>query len=395
MALHRRAQRLYDEATAQARDLADRTAELRQVEERLQLAHQRELIDTERHRIARELHDSVTQYVLSAGMAVEVARGDAEALGEPGADPWCPAGHRQEAHPGGGRAAAPRDLRPAPVRTATPSRRCPSCCTRSPSTTSRTSPCSCASRASRSALPADADHEIARAVGEALFNVATHAQATPGDRAAALPARRAARLGRRRRPRRPHGAAAAARLERGTHGRRPAPRPGQHRVPDRRPRRQRSRSAAPASAASASSCGSRCPLDARPLGRPRRRPGRPTRAAPDPTEPSTRPRRPPDGHAQPVQRARHAAASVRSASCWSTTTRSSGRDSARSWSASPTCGWSAEASSRRRGAGRRRPHPARSIVLLDLKLSTSSDSEGIELCAELTRASTRTSACWC
>ena len=67
LTLHRRAQRLYDEATAQARDLADRTAELRQVEERLLLAHQRELIDGERHRIARELHDSVTQYVLSAG----------------------------------------------------------------------------------------------------------------------------------------------------------------------------------------------------------------------------------------------------------------------------------------------------------------------------------------
>ena len=34
------------------------------------------------------------------------------------------------------------------------------------------------------------------------------------------------------------------------------------------------------------------------------------------------------------------------------------------------------------------------IVLLDLKLSTSSDSEGLELCQELTR-STPSSACWC
>jgi signal transduction histidine kinase len=79
--LHRRAQRLYDEAQAHAHDLEVRTGELRRAEQRLVLAHQRELIDTERHRIARELHDSVTQYVLSAGMAVEVARGDAEALG--------------------------------------------------------------------------------------------------------------------------------------------------------------------------------------------------------------------------------------------------------------------------------------------------------------------------
>ncbi len=81
LALHRRAQRLYDEAQSQARDLAARTAELRQAETRLLLAHQRELVDTERHRIARELHDSVTQFVLSAGMAVEIARGEAEQLG--------------------------------------------------------------------------------------------------------------------------------------------------------------------------------------------------------------------------------------------------------------------------------------------------------------------------
>jgi signal transduction histidine kinase len=80
LSLHRRAQRLYDEARARARDLEVRTGELRRAEYRLVLAHQRELIDTERHRIARELHDSVTQYVLSAGMAVEVARGEAEGL---------------------------------------------------------------------------------------------------------------------------------------------------------------------------------------------------------------------------------------------------------------------------------------------------------------------------
>lgn len=82
--LHRRAQQLYDEATAQARDLSERTNELRRSEQRLALAEQRELIDTERHRIARELHDSVSQLVLSAGMAMEIARGESAALG-PGA----------------------------------------------------------------------------------------------------------------------------------------------------------------------------------------------------------------------------------------------------------------------------------------------------------------------
>jgi signal transduction histidine kinase len=32
------------------------------------------VLDSERHRIARELHDSVTQYALSAGMHIELAR---------------------------------------------------------------------------------------------------------------------------------------------------------------------------------------------------------------------------------------------------------------------------------------------------------------------------------
>lgn len=75
--LHRRAQRLNRAAELQARDLAARTAQLQATERQLAVALQRELVGSERHRIARELHDSVTQYVLSAGMAVEVARGEA------------------------------------------------------------------------------------------------------------------------------------------------------------------------------------------------------------------------------------------------------------------------------------------------------------------------------
>ena len=147
LALHRRAQHLYDEATAQARNLADRTAELRQVEERLLLAHQRELIDGERHRIARELHDSVTQYVLSAGHG----RGDRPRRGRgarsarvprswPG---WRP---RRSCRRTPSSSCAGRSTR-CTSRTATPSPRCPSCSTRSPTSTSRTCRCSCASRA--------------------------------------------------------------------------------------------------------------------------------------------------------------------------------------------------------------------------------------------------------
>jgi signal transduction histidine kinase len=177
LTLHRRAQRLYDEATAQARNLADRTAELRAVEERLQLAHQRELVDGERHRIARELHDSVTQYVLSAGMAVEVARGEAEALGRPGASIL-------------GRLATAKKLSQDAVEQL---RRAIYALHQPHRDTVSTLPELLHEVAHQHKphlqvqlrvegdvvpLPNDADHEIARTVGEALFNVATHASAT-------------------------------------------------------------------------------------------------------------------------------------------------------------------------------------------------------------------------
>ena len=177
MALHRRAQRLYDEATAQARDLEQRTQELRQAEHRLVLAHQRELIDTERHRIARELHDSVTQYVLSAGMAVEVARGEAEELGTDGATILERLGTAKQLSQD-----AVEQLRRA-IYALHQSHR----------DTVSTLPELLHEVAEHHrpqlqvqvrvegdvvALTTDADHEIARAVGEALFNVATHAHAT-------------------------------------------------------------------------------------------------------------------------------------------------------------------------------------------------------------------------
>ncbi|WP_051342094.1 GAF domain-containing sensor histidine kinase [Pseudonocardia spinosispora] len=42
----------------------------------LAAARQHQALDEERHRIARELHDSVTQYALSAGMQIELCRGE-------------------------------------------------------------------------------------------------------------------------------------------------------------------------------------------------------------------------------------------------------------------------------------------------------------------------------
>ncbi|MEP7089774.1 MAG: histidine kinase, partial [Nocardioidaceae bacterium] len=177
LALHRKAQRLYDEATAQARNLADRTAELRQVEERLLLAHQRELIDGERHRLARELHDSVTQYVLSAGMAVELARGEAEDLGSSGAqilDRLTTAKKLSQD--------AVEQLRRAIYALHQPHRDTVSTLPELLHEVARQHKPHLAVvlrvEGDVIKLPDNADHELARTVGEALFNVATHARAT-------------------------------------------------------------------------------------------------------------------------------------------------------------------------------------------------------------------------
>lgn len=177
LTLHRRAQRLYDEATAQRRDLEERTRELRHAEQRLVLAHQRELVDAERHRIARELHDTVSQHVLSAGMALELARGDLADLGDAGRGVLS-------------QVLTARELTQQAVEQL---RRAIYALHQDSKDTVSTLPELLADVAAQhrpnlkvqvrvegesSPLPADADHEIARAVGEALFNVATHAEAT-------------------------------------------------------------------------------------------------------------------------------------------------------------------------------------------------------------------------
>lgn len=66
----------YQAAATQAVELAARNAELVATQRELGLAQQHKILDDERHRIARELHDSVTQCVLSAGMQIEVCRSD-------------------------------------------------------------------------------------------------------------------------------------------------------------------------------------------------------------------------------------------------------------------------------------------------------------------------------
>lgn len=79
--LRGRAEELSEAAERQARDLAARNAELAKTQARLLDAMQRQALDDERRRIARELHDSVSQYVLSAGMTVEVCRAELAGLG--------------------------------------------------------------------------------------------------------------------------------------------------------------------------------------------------------------------------------------------------------------------------------------------------------------------------
>ncbi|MDN5914661.1 MAG: histidine kinase [Pseudonocardia sp.] len=77
-ALLDRAERLHVRTARQAEDLRIRNDELMRTQQALGAARQREVLDNERHRIARELHDSVTQYALSAGMHIELCRSEVE-----------------------------------------------------------------------------------------------------------------------------------------------------------------------------------------------------------------------------------------------------------------------------------------------------------------------------
>lgn len=73
-----RAEDAYAKASEQAADLAARNTELQRTQRELSAAMRQRLVTDERERIARELHDSVTQSVLSAGMQIEVCRMDAD-----------------------------------------------------------------------------------------------------------------------------------------------------------------------------------------------------------------------------------------------------------------------------------------------------------------------------
>lgn len=74
--LRGRTEELTEAAAQRARDLAERDAKLAETQQRLVHVLHRQALDDERHRIARELHDSVAQDVLSAGMTIELCRSE-------------------------------------------------------------------------------------------------------------------------------------------------------------------------------------------------------------------------------------------------------------------------------------------------------------------------------
>jgi len=65
---------LYSDAGRRARELEERNRQLEVAHRRLGEAAQKQLIGQERHRIARELHDSVAQHLISIGMNLEWCR---------------------------------------------------------------------------------------------------------------------------------------------------------------------------------------------------------------------------------------------------------------------------------------------------------------------------------
>ncbi|MEE3848696.1 histidine kinase [Gordonia sp. LSe1-13] len=162
---------LFSETSRHARALAERNAELERTQRELSAAMRATVVDEERSRIARELHDSVTQSVLSAGVQIELCRGAVDG----------PAGERLEV---AGRLTrdAVEQLRSF-ISTLNNSRRVQSLsvrhalvelCTLHMPPDLRTD---VVIRGRERDLADDVQHAVLRIAGEALFNAAVHAQA--------------------------------------------------------------------------------------------------------------------------------------------------------------------------------------------------------------------------
>ncbi len=154
-----------------------RNAELLATQRELGAAQRHQVLYSERHRIARELHDSVAQTVLSAGMQIEVCRSEVEGLGATGDLV--------------GRLDLAKDL----TRSATEQLRSAIYAFNQPGDAHRSSLAEMLEQlatvhmpedlrvtlrvdGTTAELPSDAEHALLRIAGEALFNTAMHGNAT-------------------------------------------------------------------------------------------------------------------------------------------------------------------------------------------------------------------------
>ncbi len=154
-----------------------RNAELLATQRELGAAQRHQVLNSERHRIARELHDSVAQTVLSAGMQIEVCRSEV--------------GSRRSADELVGRLDLAKDL----TRSATEQLRSAIYALNQPPEATRSSLVEMLGalatvhmpedlrvtlRVDGPAveLPGDVEHALLRIAGEALFNTAMHGHAT-------------------------------------------------------------------------------------------------------------------------------------------------------------------------------------------------------------------------
>jgi signal transduction histidine kinase len=154
-----------------------RNAELLATQRELGAVQRHQVLNSERHRIARELHDSVAQTVLSAGMQIEVCRSEIEGLGD------------------GGELVARLDLAKDLTRSATEQLRSAIYAFNQPGDAHRSSLAEMLEQLATvhmpedlrvtlrvegdaAELPSDIEHALLRIAGEALFNTAMHGNAT-------------------------------------------------------------------------------------------------------------------------------------------------------------------------------------------------------------------------
>ena len=224
-----RAEHAYSEARRTASDLAVRNAELESTQRQLGAAHRHQVLDEERHRIARELHDSVTQAVLSAGMQIEVCRSGvpdderserldlAKELTRRAVEQLRSAIYALNHSGGSDRTSLPEMLEQLGV-------------VHMPDELAVTVRVG----GTPAELSSDREHALLRIAGEALFNAAVHANATRAVLRLTYSAGFGAAVRRRRRRRRPQADAPDAADGGEQRPRRAPPRVGEHAGPGRR-----------------------------------------------------------------------------------------------------------------------------------------------------------------